>query len=626
MQAARSVITRFFTFGAILATLTAALVLAWRLGHPPMPAPPLSQRAPGLPSPSQITWGESGDAHIEAADDLAAAGGVGFVHAWNHAWTMHLWRQAALGRLAEWFGAKALAADALAHRLGLTQYAKESLALLNSEDRALLASYAAGASAALAHRSISLRPEFLVLGQAPEPWLAWHSLAVERLIAYLSSELECTDAAQYCAADSTLRALLHVHGFDRSAAWVVRQDSAARMFQRHVYGSTALPVFQEVVLNLHQSPWVRGITLIGTPFFVGGQSPHHSWAVLLDSPVALRNIRWSFTTSNYVRLKDASSTEHVVHISRTAGTVHVGTSSDSTAWVLSWPGLASGSDIAAWRALAGGQDADFGLFTGTRLLAGTDGRWRIVGTPAIVKESPVGVMISRDPWAEHQPEPAVSWLDTPQWVTGTYSAYAAAVVPGLLEVLNAERPDRPSAINQALIYLRNWDFNYSRMSIGASIFSTWLDSFEKAAGGHFAAVPHNADLLQSSLMTALRTLAMEFGENQDDWQWEQVQPDNRHYAIAHLPDAAEMPRFAPLAWPGQSQAIESRWSAPSGSAGFPASATVELWHDAHWPGSMVIRQRHAPASGAFGRHRLRSYEIPVYGLPSPAAHTTLLTP
>ena len=68
-------------------------------------------------------------------------------------------------------------------RLGLVDRAGRDFARLDAGERALLQAYSAGVNAGT--RSFgTLPPEFALLGHAPEPWHAEHSLLLARLLIF----------------------------------------------------------------------------------------------------------------------------------------------------------------------------------------------------------------------------------------------------------------------------------------------------------------------------------------------------------------------------------------------------------------------------------------------------------
>jgi len=118
---------------------------------------------------------------IVAEDDEDAAFGLGFAHAQDRLLQMELQRRYGAGRLAELFGADAVATDRQMRVLGLYHMAEAEIRYLSPAlNRALLA-YAAGVNAFLATRGGALPPEFLLLRATPETWqpadtLVWGKL------------------------------------------------------------------------------------------------------------------------------------------------------------------------------------------------------------------------------------------------------------------------------------------------------------------------------------------------------------------------------------------------------------------------------------------------------------------
>ena len=626
MNIRRSLVGIGVIVGIIAACILVIVMLAWRIAHAPVSNPPSAASLPGLRGEARMTWAEAGDAQIDAPNRLAATASLGYVHGWNHASMMELLRRAASGRLAEWFGHKAIPADSLTRSLGLALMAEESFAGLARGDQDLLTAYAEGVSAAWTHSSIALRREFLVLDHAPEPWLPWHSLAVERLIGYLAAELDCTEAVAFCQADSTLRKIVHLHGFSGSLAWTVSHDSVATLYQRHVYGNSALPVFQEAMIRVRGLPSVFGATLVGTPYFVGGQSHRGSWAVLLGSTGRLTHGAWSPVPVRHERILDDKGDEHICSFFRADGRLLVAATSDTTAWVLSWPGLAIGSDIAAWRALPEGRDVPFRLSVGAQIRVDTLGRWRAMGHPAVRLESPQGILISRDTLAVYLSAPDSTWLETQKWVVDTRSAYAETVLPTLLAAVYEEQTTHSSRVDSALTYLENWDYRYSRSSIGASLYAEWMNAYLEEAGVRFSLTSVDAGLVVAALEKAVQVLSARFGPNQFEWRWGALHPDRRFFAAAHAPHGATLSRFAPLEWPGQGHGSAPRWGpSTSNSAELVPSATFELWHPARWHGKFAVRRRlHPETSFLLHRELLGHDEVPIYSLPSQAAYTTTL--
>ena len=103
---------------------------------------------PGLGQPVTLAWDDAGTVWVEGGTEAALAAGLGYAHAVDHGWAASLWRQAALGRLAEWFGAGRSATwTSTPARWASTGSPGAPTTPCADDDRAVLDAYALGASA-----------------------------------------------------------------------------------------------------------------------------------------------------------------------------------------------------------------------------------------------------------------------------------------------------------------------------------------------------------------------------------------------------------------------------------------------------------------------------------------------
>ncbi|QQS55664.1 MAG: penicillin acylase family protein [Candidatus Competibacteraceae bacterium] len=125
----------------------------------------------GLSAPATVERDALGVPVIRGANRLDVARATGFVHAQERFFQMDLLRRTAAGELAALFGPTALDLDR-AHRLHRFRHrARQALATLPLEDRALIDAYAAGVNAGLA--ALAAPPfEYLLPRATPEPWRA----------------------------------------------------------------------------------------------------------------------------------------------------------------------------------------------------------------------------------------------------------------------------------------------------------------------------------------------------------------------------------------------------------------------------------------------------------------------
>uniref|UniRef100_UPI001FB362A1 penicillin acylase family protein n=1 Tax=Rhodothermus marinus TaxID=29549 RepID=UPI001FB362A1 len=264
----------------LIATLVTGLLLllgGYRYLIREVETPPAHRIIPGLQAAVTIEElpGHAVAIRAENLDDALAA--LGYVHGLRHGWPLLLWRQAALGRQTEWFGAAPVPLDSLIHALLVPEQARAAYEHLPQHARALLDSYARGLQTALKERAVRLRDELTLLQISVAPWLPWHSLAVERLLALLVLP-DTLDAA--LPGLSALRAWLHLYGFRHSLAWVRPTPEGTRqLFMRYVYGDLALPFFQEVLITLPDDT-LRLVTVPGTLSFPAGRTTHQAWYLL----------------------------------------------------------------------------------------------------------------------------------------------------------------------------------------------------------------------------------------------------------------------------------------------------------------------------------------------------------
>lgn len=133
-----------------------------------------------MTEPTRIIRDVDGIAHVRAPSLRAAFEAQGYAAAEDRMWQMELDRRRATGRLAEAVGPAATATDAFHRRMGLVAQAQRSVEALHGESRVVLDAYASGVNRWLATRP-RMPPELEVLGIVPEPWEAWHSIALHEV-------------------------------------------------------------------------------------------------------------------------------------------------------------------------------------------------------------------------------------------------------------------------------------------------------------------------------------------------------------------------------------------------------------------------------------------------------------
>jgi penicillin G amidase len=167
-------VVRFFGYLLLLALVGVAGTYLWLLSSLPQTDGTIALAGPT--DEIRITRDAAGIPTISAKNDRDTAFGLGFIHAQDRLFQMDLMRHYGAGRLAEWFGTRAVPTDRSTRTLGLYRAAEAQYALLSPELRGVFDAYAAGVNAFLASRSGALPPEYVVLGLRPEPWRPADSL------------------------------------------------------------------------------------------------------------------------------------------------------------------------------------------------------------------------------------------------------------------------------------------------------------------------------------------------------------------------------------------------------------------------------------------------------------------
>lgn len=175
---------------AWVAVITVAMVaLVWHLAFRVGRDLPGEVRMAGLGGPAEISWIDGLDAEVkmQRVQDLPRVTGV--VQTLSRPWTLLVLRQAALGRLSEWYGESTTDLDTHVRLVGIPQLARSRFEALDEPERGLYSAFASGVNATLRSDRVTFAPGLSVLGVEPEPWLPWHSMAVEGLVSWLSASI-----------------------------------------------------------------------------------------------------------------------------------------------------------------------------------------------------------------------------------------------------------------------------------------------------------------------------------------------------------------------------------------------------------------------------------------------------
>lgn len=637
-------------------------------------APPSRGRIVGLEQPAEIHWHGDGTVTLNAASPADRMATLGYAHGMKARWTVSLLRQSALGRLGEWFGPDVLYLDRISRTLGFARNALRSYERLEAEERAILDAYTRGMNAALLSRSAVPR-EFASLDILPERWEPWHSLAIERLYAWMSTRIPPPDSLhgygpaieEFLRQEQSLRDFLHLGGFDFGVAWTVRDSAAVMLVQRQVTGASALPTLFEVVLSSDSLDSVVGASIPGTPFFPAGRTRTHAWALIPSSVVTINRVSADHTRVDtlYDRivLDRADETLHRTPMlagglafeagsptppsatvtadtaraappaapaaPRTAAAADTSVAPERFLWQVSWPGFEPGSDLTPWMALLTGNPLPFRIQEGAGILLNRSGDAQVLGAPRFVESYSGGLFVGQQELSRQ----IVDRLDSvrvgeedlevaPPYLDDCHSSWAATHAPRLVQTID-ETFRHQRFMEEALTYLRNWDYSYDRSSIAASIFDSWVSAYVDSTGSF----PDRAAVdtsyvsryqLYNVLVAALNDLARAFGRDMSQWRWEVRMPHRyffpvwSHAALTGVEESV-LPetRYAPIEIAGNGHPTTPCWGPSPVQREGPFPSAWESWvSTASWD-DYRLRRRRLDRDAFLARYRISDGLPPV---------------
>ena len=535
----------------------------------------------GLAEPVRLGWGADGTVWVEGADAEALAAGLGYAHSADHGWATALWRQAARGTLAEWFGDEARDLDLHARTLGFASLGRRTYEALPEADREILDAYARGTSAAFAQPGVAQSDAFIVADVVPAPWDPWDALAIERLHAYLAAPALTADAtwrraamadtvvAQFVAADSMFRAFLGMPGGGFDRAYVAPTAAGRDLMQQVSAGNSALALLAPAVLKTPGRSTVA-LTIPGTLVSPGGWSGGTGWGLLMGSPLRLEPYGGVAPPALYSRIVERDGDETLLAVTRDStglvlragrdapvqadGTQTVAPPADTlgTGWRVRWQGFALGTDLGAFQSLRDGRvPSRFTLVSGDGVVA-TASETRVLGRPRVAMTNGTAALTAQDTLARfaasllvRRSPPAAPDSGAVREIRASdpadrevASTWAREQLPTLLARLGA-RDSLDDVLQVPYAYLNGWDGSYRADAIAPSVFEWWLASHRDLTG-HLPDPSDSLDvaLLPSSLRIARAELRDRYGARPMDWRWGRLQGGPQYPVLGHRGGAA----------------------------------------------------------------------------------------
>lgn len=136
----------------------------------------------------EVVFDQHAVPHIEAKSLEDAMHTLGFLHARDRLWQMIFLRRVGQGRLSEILGDATVDTDVFLRTLDMEGAARKSYEKLLPKTKLALESYAAGVNTFAKRETrlfeTKLGPEFLILGHTPEPWEAWNSVLILKVMGF----------------------------------------------------------------------------------------------------------------------------------------------------------------------------------------------------------------------------------------------------------------------------------------------------------------------------------------------------------------------------------------------------------------------------------------------------------
>lgn len=180
----------FFILAIVIIFASAAVYARYILPKRSFPQVEGELKVSGLNGRVDIYRDDYGIPHIYATSIHDIFFAQGYVHAQDRFWQMDFWRHQGAGRLSELLGENTLDIDRFIRTLGWERIAKQELAAMDEQSRAILEAYAEGVNAYLKeHKGATLSMEYAFLpiinpGYEPAPWEPIHTITWAKAMAW----------------------------------------------------------------------------------------------------------------------------------------------------------------------------------------------------------------------------------------------------------------------------------------------------------------------------------------------------------------------------------------------------------------------------------------------------------
>ncbi|MFV1981860.1 MAG: penicillin acylase family protein, partial [Rhodothermia bacterium] len=304
--------------------------------------------------------------------------------------------------------------------------------------------------------------------------------------------------------------------------------------------------------------------------------------------------------------------------------VHTVSDSVFKAAALTWRGLDTVSDWPAWRRVArrlGSTQSDitgpetFSLLDGDGFTI-TTGGLTVTGSPEVQLSFKDRMFISNNSVVAYAARRlAVDEADLKHLVREDLSEWAHDNAPRALSLLDPGT-SYSSRVNEAIEYLRNWDYRYNVASIGAVIFDGWMLHYRPQRGSYpEILIPKDSlglaleqSALRRSLVTAVDSLTRRAGSDLARWRLEYLRTGERYFPAWSYPRLANnLPglmraRYEPIEIPQSGHPTTLVWQPGLYDEPANSPAYVLVRGLVGVPGSVTVRPDYEIGSGFIARY------------------------
>ncbi len=516
--------------------------------------------------------------------------GLAYAQAENDPWTLALFRQTAMGRLGEWFGKDLRRLDKHVREVGIPYFAREEYRSLSKEDKNDLDIFTGCINEAMKSPKMAGRDEFVLLKLEPNEWEPWDSIAIYRLLSWLSAEVRIDPSINiehpslfgFIEEKRAVATWLLFSGQEHNYSFVVPKGDKSHLGARLVYGSASESPLVPITL-IEKRKHRRALCYKGT-LVCPIVTKESGTAIMLPNAElriqerrirASANDRWPITELDKIVYRDGEEelverrlmdrqlfleekpdpADFPIDTVFVYGYQETNFPRDTTlvlmdtvsANVVVSPIFSSRSDQSKWLSFLLDDDLVTGhstIMASGGVYSGSSGSSRDWGPSEMKLRLRRGWFRANSSKATLLTKKLESVVDNDSllaadWYLDSSSNWANELRTKLLPFLRKAEDSADESISLSAKYVNNWDGNFTKDNIGASIFSEWMSVFKQDKGewpifppaSDSLRFPPSDEELEETLSRSFASLQSNLGPNTDQWMWNRAQPGSLFKAV-----------------------------------------------------------------------------------------------